>query len=121
LVWEAGSPNERPAGASQGGAFHLGLPAQTLSNLQKAMQSIDANALSQPFIKAMDLIDRVKNQMMQKCISRPKLKGQKEMHRMPMRRLAQHQRRGAFDHLFYPLLIYFEMHSIISLPTSTLF
>jgi len=52
--------------------------------------------------------------MMQKCISRPKLKGQKEMHRMPMRRLAQHQRRGAFDHLFYPILIYFEMHSIIS-------
>ena len=40
---------------------------------------------------------------------------------MPMRRLAQHQRRGAFDHLFYPLLIYFEMHSIISLPTSNLF
>lgn len=92
-----------------------------ITSLQKAMQSIDANALSQPFIKAMDLIDRVKNQMMQKCISRPKLKGQKEMHRMPMRRLAQHQRRGAFDHLFYPLLIYFEMHSIISLPTSTLF
>lgn len=29
--------------------------------------------------------------------------------------------RNAFDHLFYPLLIYFEMHSIISLPTSTLF
>ena len=63
-----------------------------ITSLQKAMQSIDANALSQPFIKAMDLIDRVKNQMMQKCISRPKLKGQKEMHRMPMRRLAQHQR-----------------------------
>ena len=42
-----------------------------LTSLQKAMQSIDANALSQPFIKAMDLIDRVKNQMMQKCISRP--------------------------------------------------